>query len=73
MQRGDGIDHLGTDCADLEPVAASHDVAVAVAHGAEVLHQPRHFPERPDHHFGAFVRDLEANNVEAVCRTVAPG
>ena len=45
---------------------------VAVAQGAEVLHEPRHFPEYHDHYFGAFVRDLDGNNVEAVCHTVAP-
>ena len=47
--------------------------AAAVALGAEVLHEPRHFPEYHDHYFGAFVRDPDGNNVEAVCHTVAPG
>lgn len=46
--------------------------AAAVEHGAEVLHEPRHWPEYHDHYFGAFVRDLDGNNVEAVCHTVAP-
>jgi catechol 2,3-dioxygenase-like lactoylglutathione lyase family enzyme len=45
----------------------------AVAHGAEVLHEPRHWPEYHDHYFGAFVRDPDGNNVEAVCHTVEPG
>ena len=40
--------------------------------GAEVLHEPRHFPEYHDHYFGAFVRDPDGNNVEAVCHTAAP-
>jgi len=44
----------------------------AVAQGAEVLHEPRHFPEYHDHYFGAFVRDPDGNNVEAVCHTVPP-
>ena len=44
----------------------------AVAQGAEVLHEPRHFPEYHDHYFGGFVRDLDGNNVEAVCHTVSP-
>ena len=44
----------------------------AVAQGAEVLHEPRHFPEYHDHYFGAFVRDPDGNNVEAVCHTVSP-
>jgi len=46
--------------------------SVAVEHGAEVLHEPRHFPEYHDHYFGAFVRDPDGNNLEAVCHTVAP-
>ena len=44
----------------------------AVAAGAEVLHEPRHFPEYHDHYYGAFVRDPDGNNVEAVCHTVPP-
>ena len=47
--------------------------AAAVALDAEVLHEPRHFPEYHDRYFGAFVRDPDGNNVEAVCHTVAPG
>jgi catechol 2,3-dioxygenase-like lactoylglutathione lyase family enzyme len=47
--------------------------SVALAHGAEVLHEPRHRPEYHDHYYGAFVRDPDGNNVEAVCHTVAPG
>ena len=44
----------------------------AVDHGAEVLHEPRRWPEYHDHYFGAFVRDPDGNNVEAVCHTVPP-
>jgi catechol 2,3-dioxygenase-like lactoylglutathione lyase family enzyme len=40
---------------------------VAVAHGAEVLHEPRVWPEYHETYFGAFVRDPDGNNVEAVC------
>ena len=47
--------------------------AAAVPFGVEVLHEPRHFPEYHDHYFGAFVRDPDGNNVEAVCHSVAPG
>ena len=43
----------------------------AVAHGAEVLHEPRLWPEYHEHYFGAFVRDPDGNNVEAVCHTVS--
>lgn len=44
-------------------VEAFHDAAVA--HGAEVLHAPKEWPE---YHagYGAFVRDPDGNNVEDV-------
>ncbi len=45
--------------------------AAAVALGAEVLHEPRLWPEYHETYFGAFVRDPDGNNVEAVCH--APG
>jgi catechol 2,3-dioxygenase-like lactoylglutathione lyase family enzyme len=45
--------------------------AAAVALGAEVLHEPRVWPEYHVTYFGAFVRDPDGNNVEAVCH--APG
>ena len=35
--------------------------------GAEVLHQPRLWPEYHPNYYGAFVRDPDGNNVEAVC------
>jgi catechol 2,3-dioxygenase-like lactoylglutathione lyase family enzyme len=41
----------------------------AVAAGAEVLHEPREWPEYHDDYYGAFVRDPDGNNVEAVCHT----
>ena len=37
--------------------------------GAEVLHEPRVWPEYHAGYFGAFVRDPEGNNVEAVYHT----
>ena len=37
--------------------------------GAEVLHEPRLWPEYGPDYYGAFVRDPDGNNVEAVCRT----
>ncbi len=39
----------------------------AVAAGAEVLHEPRLWPEYHPDYYGAFVRDPDGNNVEAVC------
>lgn len=41
----------------------------ATAQGAEVLHAPRLWPEYHEHYFGAFVRDPDGNNVEAVTHT----
>ena len=41
--------------------------AAAVAAGAEVLHEPRLWPEYHASYYGAFVRDPDGNNVEAVC------
>ena len=35
--------------------------------GAEVLHEPRLWPEYHPDYYGAFVRDPDGNNVEAVC------
>jgi len=42
-------------------------VAAAVAMGAEVLHEPRVWPEYHPNYYGGFVRDPDGNNVEAVC------
>ncbi|MBO3736392.1 VOC family protein [Actinoplanes flavus] len=39
----------------------------AVEAGAEVLHEPGLHPEYHEHYYGAFVRDPDGNNVEAVC------
>jgi catechol 2,3-dioxygenase-like lactoylglutathione lyase family enzyme len=57
--------HLAFQAPDREAVVAFHDAAVAA--GAEVLHAPRIFPEYHPSYFGAFVRDPDGNNVEAVC------
>jgi catechol 2,3-dioxygenase-like lactoylglutathione lyase family enzyme len=35
--------------------------------GAPVLHEPRLWPEYHPNYYGAFVRDPDGNNVEAVC------
>jgi catechol 2,3-dioxygenase-like lactoylglutathione lyase family enzyme len=57
--------HLAFQAPDREAVGAFH--AAAVAAGVEVLHAPRIFPEYHPTYFGAFVRDPDGNNVEAVC------
>jgi len=48
-----------------EGVRAFFDAAVGV--GAPVLHEPRVWPEYHADYYGAFVRDPDGNNVEAVC------
>jgi catechol 2,3-dioxygenase-like lactoylglutathione lyase family enzyme len=41
--------------------------AAATATGAEVLHEPKLMPEYHESYYGAYVRDPDGNNVEAVC------
>ena len=41
--------------------------AAAVGAGAEVLYEPRSWPEYHASYYAAFVRDPDGNNVEAVC------
>jgi catechol 2,3-dioxygenase-like lactoylglutathione lyase family enzyme len=43
--------------------------AAARARGADVLHEPRVWPEYHPSYYGAFVRDPDGNNVEAVCHS----
>jgi catechol 2,3-dioxygenase-like lactoylglutathione lyase family enzyme len=63
--------HVAFQAADADAVRAFFLAATEL--GAEVLHEPRHWPEYHDHYYGAFVRDPDGNNVEAVCHTVPPG
>ena len=56
--------HIAFQAADRAAVDAFF--AAAVATGAEVLHEPRLHPEYHDKYYGAFVRDPDGNNVEAV-------
>jgi hypothetical protein len=37
-----------------------------------VLHEPRVWPEYHPNYYGAFVRDPDGNNVEAVCHSPEP-
>jgi catechol 2,3-dioxygenase-like lactoylglutathione lyase family enzyme len=62
--------HIAFAAADRATVRAFFDVAVAA--GAEVLHEPRVWPEYHEHYYGAFVRDPDGNNVEAVCHAPDP-
>jgi catechol 2,3-dioxygenase-like lactoylglutathione lyase family enzyme len=59
--------HIAFQAADRAAVRAFFDAAVS--QGAEVLHQPRVWPEYHPNYYGAFVRDPDGNNVEAVCHT----
>ncbi len=64
---GDGFRevHIAFAAPNRAAVLAFFDAAVT--EGAEVLHEPRLWPEYHPSYFGAFVRDPDGNNVEAVC------
>lgn len=57
--------HIAFSAPSRAAVQAFFDAATAT--GAEVLHEPRVWPEYHASYFGAFVRDPDGNNVEAVC------
>jgi catechol 2,3-dioxygenase-like lactoylglutathione lyase family enzyme len=63
--------HVAFQAADRAAVRAFFDAAVAA--GAPILHEPRVFPEYHANYYGAFVRDPDGNNVEAVCHTAGDG
>ena len=52
---------------DRETVRAFFEAATGG--GAAVLYEPRLRPEYHPNYYGAFVRDPDGNNVEAVCHT----
>jgi catechol 2,3-dioxygenase-like lactoylglutathione lyase family enzyme len=56
--------HLAFVASDRATVNAAFDAAVAA--GADVLHEPRLWPEYHPNYYGTFVRDPDGNNVEAV-------
>jgi catechol 2,3-dioxygenase-like lactoylglutathione lyase family enzyme len=66
-QTGEGFRE--THIAFVAPNRAAVDAffSAAVNTGAQVLHQPRLWPEYHANYYGAFVRDPDGNNVEAVC------
>jgi len=66
---GDGFreSHIAFVAPDRSAVEAFFAAAVAV--GAATLHAPRLWPEYHPNYFGAFVRDPDGNNVEAVCHS----
>jgi catechol 2,3-dioxygenase-like lactoylglutathione lyase family enzyme len=57
--------HIAFSALNRAAVRAFFDVATAA--GAEVLHEPRAWLEYHPTYYGAFVRDPDGNNVEAVC------
>jgi catechol 2,3-dioxygenase-like lactoylglutathione lyase family enzyme len=69
QQTGHGFreSHLAFRAADRAAVRAFF--AAAQASGAEVLYEPKVWPEYHPNYYGAFVRDPDGNNVEAVCHT----
>ena len=71
-ETGDGLkeSHIAFSAPDRDAVQAFFDAAVGA--GAEVLHEPRLWPEYHPNYYGAFVRDPDGNNVEAVFHGAAP-
>ena len=69
QQTGEGFreSHIAFVAPSRQAVHAFFDAAVAT--GAEVLHEPRVWPEYHPNYYGAFVRDPDGNNVEAVCHS----
>jgi catechol 2,3-dioxygenase-like lactoylglutathione lyase family enzyme len=67
LAAGEGFreSHISFTAADRASVRAFFDAAVAAS--AEVLHRPQEWPEYHENYYGAFVRDPDGNNVEAVC------
>jgi catechol 2,3-dioxygenase-like lactoylglutathione lyase family enzyme len=57
--------HVAFTAPDRLAVQAFFDAAVEA--GAEVLHEPKVWPDYHQNYYGAFVRDPDGNNVEAVC------
>lgn len=56
--------HVAFIARSVEAVREFYDAALAL--GAESLHEPRLWPEYHPGYYGAFVRDPDGNNVEAV-------
>jgi len=69
LSTGEGFreSHIAFTAEDRAAVRAFFDAAVAA--GAAVLHEPRLWPEYHATYYGAFVRDPDGNNVEAVCHS----
>jgi catechol 2,3-dioxygenase-like lactoylglutathione lyase family enzyme len=59
--------HIAFTAPDRAAVVGFFDAAVQA--GAQVLHEPRVWPDYHENYFGAFLRDPDGNNVEACCHT----
>ncbi|MDX1892428.1 VOC family protein [Mycolicibacterium sp. 050158] len=62
--------HFAFQAASTQEVVAFHEAAVGL--GLDSLHAPRLWPEYHPGYFGAFVRDPDGNNVEAVFHGADP-
>jgi len=67
LESGDGFRESHIAFAAPDRVAVDAFFRAAVDAGAEALHEPRLWPEYHSAYYGAFVRDPDGNNVEAVC------
>lgn len=69
LHTGDGFreSHVAFRSPSREAVVGFRDAAALL--GFEVLHEPKLWPEYHPGYFGAFVRDPDGNNVEAVHHT----
>ena len=57
--------HIAFTAPNRQTVRAFFEAAVGI--GAVTLHEPKIWPEYHENYYGAFVRDPDGNNVEAVC------
>ncbi len=66
-ETGDGFRECHIAFAAPSRAAVRQFFDAAIRSGAQVLHEPRLWPEYHPNYYGAFVRDPDGNNVEAVC------
>jgi len=68
---GDGFreSHIAFNAPDRAAVDSFFTAGINA--GAVVLHEPRVWPEYHPNYYGAFIRDPDGNNVEAVCHLPA--
>lgn len=69
QQTGEGFRevHIAFRAATRGAVRSFFDAAMS--QGAGILHEPRIWPEYHPDYYGAFVRDPDGNNIEAVCHS----